>query len=472
MSFVDRVTDLLSPVRVALARLANAVRPYRRRLISNLVVGLAIALLLQVFDASNAGDRLRGTELDATMRLFAGTETPEIQATNGKSYGVTLLDIDEETLAKWDEPLFVPRDRLLSLLDYAVQGGAALIVVDVVLNHAGFNQAGSTTDAKKLASYIGSYSRRCADRRGRPGPSVILERGFVPTSRGSQFTMLRSYLDPDVIEGTCVFWASPLFDASDSDGVVRRWRQWESYQSTSGESSGFLLKVPSTQLAVATILGNDPKAAFADLRASLTRSASEALPGQDAAAQRIDGLVQDSSAGGIGARVFYTIPWRGAAFPGSISAFRVAGPRERGDDSPLSDEAVRGRLVLIGSTAQNSDLHATPIGMMPGSLIILNAVKSLEMHGVIKPLPIVGILFVEAALIVVMSVAFLVFRSFWGMFVSSSLIVAAIPWVTFHLLRSGVFIDFMIPLIAVQLHALARRFEDASEHAAPAEEAG
>jgi hypothetical protein len=30
----------------------------------------------------------------------------------------------------------------------------------------------------------------------------------------------------------------------------------------------------------------------------------------------------------------------------------------------------------------------------------------------------------------------------------------------------------MIPLIAVQLHALARRFEDASEHAAPAEEAG
>ena len=134
MSFVDRVTELLSPVRVALTRLADAVRPHRRRLISNLVVGLAIALLLQVFDASNAGDRLRGAELDATMRLFAGTQTPEIQATNGKSYGVTLLDIDEETLAKWDEPLFVPRDRLLSLLDYAVQGGAALIVVDVVLD--------------------------------------------------------------------------------------------------------------------------------------------------------------------------------------------------------------------------------------------------------------------------------------------------------------------------------------------------
>ncbi len=50
-------------------------------------------------------------------------------------------------------------------------------------------------------------------------------------------------------------------------------------------------------------------------------------------------------------------------------------------------DALKNRIVVIGgSYGEGRDLHLTPLGEMPGALIIINAIHTLLEYGEIKPL--------------------------------------------------------------------------------------
>jgi CHASE2 domain-containing sensor protein len=63
-------------------------------------------------------------------------------------------------------------------------------------------------------------------------------------------------------------------------------------------------------------------------------------------------------------------------------------------------------------------------------------------------------------LIILISMAFSFFNSFWGMFLSGGLIILAIIPLSFLFFRSGVWLDFAAPLTAIQLHQIAARIEE------------
>jgi hypothetical protein len=47
-----------------------------------------------------------------------------------------------------------------------------------------------------------------------------------------------------------------------------------------------------------------------------------------------------------------------------------------------SADPVRGRVVVIGASFEDSrDLHETPVGTLPGALVMLDAIKSLNQFG-------------------------------------------------------------------------------------------
>ncbi|RKZ90459.1 MAG: hypothetical protein DRR19_10010 [Candidatus Parabeggiatoa sp. nov. 1] len=57
------------------------------------------------------------------------------------------LDIDEYTYQHWQEPLLTPRDKLLKLLQFAVEGQPKVIIVDIDLSYP-INRA---SDKRNLA---------------------------------------------------------------------------------------------------------------------------------------------------------------------------------------------------------------------------------------------------------------------------------------------------------------------------------
>jgi len=92
--------------------------------------------------------------------------------------------------------------------------------------------------------------------------------------------------------------------------------------------------------------------------------------------------------------------------------------------------------------------------------VLINAIHSLQQYGELSGPPWYLKLLVEAFLILVMSLAFACFDSFWGMVVSGIFIILWLLPLSFAVFRYGVWLDFAIPLLAVQLHQLADEFKE------------
>ena len=130
--------------------------------------------------------------------------------------------------------------------------------------------------------------------------------------------------------------------------------------------------------------------------------------------------------------------------------------REDRDASALKDPlcALKGRVVFIGgSFAEARDIHQTPLGRMPGVLIMINSLTSLLEHGDLSPNPWLEALFL-VLLVLGASVAFawceptllaaLIVVSF------VLLIVLGLGLCCVGLVTAG--LDFGLPLLAITVH--------------------
>ncbi|MCK1389037.1 CHASE2 domain-containing protein [Bradyrhizobium sp. 21] len=333
---------------------------------------------------------------------------------------VTVIDIDDASYDAWGQPLMTPRDKLFDLVEGAERRGAAIIAVDI-------DVAASATveDSNMILARLKEYSARQA-RKERPTP-LILVRGLWaemnasgalavhPLSRGSggQHSPLadaNERLDAFVsaVEGSAgnqsILWGSALFQA-DTTGTIREWRLMEAI--CDGERSAWRA-FPSVGL-IAAALSHAGRQTVADVRDQATRYA------QDHCEHRADHLgrrgvvvglqwLARSSSPTILPYLFWPAKlepfrfgsgrdWAGTVVPlldirsavklqagdGSIRG-KYADPDlcnliKKADPSPLSCEALRDRVVVIGATHRDSrDDHLTPLGPMSGVYVVANTI--------------------------------------------------------------------------------------------------
>jgi CHASE2 domain-containing sensor protein len=173
----------------------------------------------------------------------------------------------------------------------------------------------------------------------------------------------------------------------------------------------------------------------------------------------------------VSRRFIYEIPWkieRGKTRPvfdyqGStvpLISIRSAGTitehPERVDNSWLA-----GHIVIIGgSFSEGRDLFPTPIGQMPGALILVNAIHSLLQYGELGPPPLWLTLMLQVLLILIISLVFSRFDTFWGLLVSGGVVILLLLPVSIWVFRYGVWVDIALPLLAVQLHHMAAEFRE------------
>ncbi len=432
---------------------------FYRHLLGNLVVGFLITILLLPFHHTDTFRWLEDVGIDWVMQILRATPPAK---ENTPSFVV--LDIDEETYRHWKEPLITPRDKLLRLIQMATQHQAKVVMVDIELNYLtdrsqSLDHPNNQAD-KALLDFIADYDATCHQ----PCPYIFLTRATrssLTPAESPYREQVQSFLDPVVAKSRYIYWAATLFDL-ESDQVLRRWHLW---QATCNDQVGSVL--PSMQL-LANAVNNEAiqgvKQLLEQLKSNQPNCTAEVQsntsenPAEEARFKR---------------RILYQIPWHsqdreklpnvadGHLLLDKVSVQTVT----EGEAKPIAESFLTGRIVVIGGSYENSrDIYATPLGKMPGTWVLVNATHSLLQHGELTPLLEWMKWGTEVILIVIMSLAFVYFKSFYGMLVSGMVIIVGMIPITFGLFKYGVWLDFAIPLMAVQIHYMHARYEELQRH--------
>jgi len=260
-----------------------------------------------------------------------------------------------------------------------------------------------------------------------------------------------------------------LFDLS-RDRMLRRWRLWEA--TCSGQ---FPVVVPSMQLLTVALLDNPAPGScrIANELAAVMPVDCEgdkswtASTWHDTMRLYVSSKLQlDISPSRLSRRILYTIPWqlpKGEARPptplgspllSTLPAYKITASN-RVDNALLRDS-----ITIIGGSFEDSrDIFATPLGWMPGELVIANAIHSLLQFGELQPPPLWAIVLIQALLIFIMSSAIAIFRSsFFGMLISGAVIIIVMIPLSFLLFEYGVWLNFAIALVIIQLHQIAAEY--------------
>jgi len=423
----------------------------RREFLINLLIGFAIFVLLRApFVQQNGAvaaardavitwqmDRLTG--LDAAPRL-------------------AWVNIDDAAHHAWGVPGETRRDKIAQLIAFAARGRPAAIVVDLDLTDA---MLGLERDDDVLKRYLESYANSCS-----ACAPLLLVRTLGPSAywyagRGPALQARRSFLDPAL--GTSplqpwtpgrIAWGTVAMDR-DPDLVERRWRLWESSCSAVGPA----VVLPSVTLLAAAIATStpltsvrgalDPHALMCVPRAAASESRAGPTP---ATTLRLGKTTLTLAEDDISRRLFYRIPWK----PNDPNATAPAVTLLAGQitkNSRAVPTILAGRVVVIGASFSASrDIHMTPIGPMPGALVLINAIDSLLSGDNLRQPNWFVIVLIEGALILIVSAFFAYLRPAWALTASLATVVVGTLTVGFVAFNSGIWIDSVVPMLAVTLH--------------------
>jgi hypothetical protein len=445
--------------------------------------------------------------IDWVMKMYGGTELKEEQEQQ-KAHAFVWLDIDKYTYKEWNKPPYTPRDKLLELIQFSVEHGAKIVIVDINLTHTtGPGGKELSNEDKALRDYFKNYSQEpvhppiilagtfdvknhktnaggddqsksCVEKSPfflddvvvvvtdiywaaptfynknealwdyfqrysqEPGHPLIIPAGtFGDDQSKSCVEKSHSFLDDDDVVTDNIYWAAPTF-YKEAGGIIRRLQLWEG---PGKEGQVF----PSIPLLTGALI-RKPKGLIKK-DCDLHHFTPDCLCSKCAVDWQDDDILW---------RIIYRMPWKlekdetypTIEFNGETSdLLKVISVRKVHD----YEEDIKDRIVMIGGSYDDpQDFHETPLGRMPGALIILNAIHSLFL-GKIQPLCGWQKFSILTLFVFITSLCFTVFGTFKGMCISWVVVLSLLVTLMFlmgdslFLFRPGVLFDFAIPLTII-----------------------
>lgn len=409
-----------------------------RTVIKNTLMGLTIMLVMHYYSNSNWLSSKQDPAIDFVMSMTANTAS---EATVPFSF----IDIDSDTFLKWGEPIQTPRDKLATLISYAIASDPMSLTVDIDLSRPGDTGDEALLDA--LQSTDNSF------------PILLMKtfREELPGSNRSYREQRLGAFEQLVEDNPNIHWASPLY-SRDGDFVVRRWRMWEQ---TCRDGSPEIL--PSVQLML-----------FAQQTEGTTEALSEQLAGHlpDRCDQWPDQQLNELTVGGLtfdtqeklAQRIIYHLPWQSlseepypmiaTAGDERTSLLKVVSAQTitEAQQPPATGLLAGHHIIIGGSHWDGGDVHATPLGYLPGSLVVVNAVHSLTTEGLITKPALWLTLLIQAMLLIAMSYTFTRLGSGYGKLLCTLFVCIVIVPVSFFIFKEGIWLDFVVPLFVVTMH--------------------
>lgn len=432
-------------------------------MLKNAFVGLFLVLLIHYFKDVVWLKNQQNQALDWVMYFGANQEQDNVTP-------FVFVDVDNSTYVEWGEPSLLPVDKMVVMLEHILPESPSSVVVDFDLSRR------SAEDAAIIERFFRQYNESLVSG---DQSQVILVKTFKVLADNAQEGVLqprRSLLDPIVSEYSWLHWGSPLFTL-DSDYTVRRWRLWEAACTHVGAS----VAIPSVQLllhAHHSLLGgiDELTKTFDSFKPSDCNDWDKVLLAELPMIGRV-GLNKNKEP--LSQRIYFNLAWQkenAEAYAYTESKRELLNGDVEFIREPLLTEipasvldnpsaSIDTRLfdnknIIIGASHQDSaDVHGTPLGFMPGSLIIVNAVNSLQTKGELASPSLITTLMIELVLLVMISVAFAILTPSAAFFLSTSFIIFILLPITYWVFRDGIWLDFALPLFAVQMHQLVSSAE-------------
>ena len=140
-----------------------------------------------------------------------------------------------------------------------------------------------------------------------------------------------------------------------------------------------------------------------------------------------------------------------------VQAIKLLDPAAR-----TENRSFAGGLVVIGQSFELArDRHATPLGAMPGGMVLINSVDSmLDVKLLHEPSVLIKFV-IELGSIIGIGYAFAYFDSFIATLVILLSFVPLLLWLNYVFLRWSIWLDFSLPLLGIFAH---RMFSEVEEH--------
>ncbi|MFM0741853.1 CHASE2 domain-containing protein [Paraburkholderia xenovorans] len=450
----------------------HAIDHWKTHWIVNIAIGFSIDFLLSFAGDHGLAIGMKNWAMDAAMRGNAAIESSVARG----APPVTMIDIDEETWRspEWGNgPYRAARAPLLNLISYATGSGARVVLVDVTIEAPNDNEDEVfKTGIQQLVPSLKPEQHILFMKTARR-PLVFADR-LAPVWQPS-------ILDPIVSASHGKLdYAAPYFEVS-TDGVVRSWLLWRAgCQPDSNDvvanntGLGRWTVIPSVQLAVYRLEHGRPAQ-------TSTKPGGVCLTGPEGIGKEPEEspdsdwrretahLFGNEAESGIDEPKINGIP---RFDPSSRILYQERYPPQAAGISVLSALKVlqhdahvpanlSGRIVVIGQSSDSArDWHSTPLGAMPGSMIIANALQSLLTFGPIRELPKYLEMLSSIVLIVVVGLVFARADSWVGGVLILVTFVPLLILLNLAVLRSGYWFEFSTPLLAMYVHRIVSNFEE------------
>jgi hypothetical protein len=340
---------------------------------------------------------------------------------------ILFLDIDDDAILDHLKPApfaappddHTPRDLVAHLLQYVARAPKGRAPTAVLLDVDIANSVDDPAAVKLLHDTLASWAA------SPDTPNLVISRESFPAAymgvSGGDWVLPQTPYD-DVVDNSHghITWAASRV-LSDSNGVVREFSPLGCVRTVHGEAR---LTADAAAVYQAAVGGHVP--ADSPLAKALAKRCDPAAPPakRESPGELIDYQFSYPPNGPLPAWGDVPNTWPGYRTCGSSdpAAFIQVAPagavEQAGGDADVG--LLCRRLVLIGGTNQiGGDVHKTPLGTMPGVMILGNAIRGLEItHGGMRQAPIL----VQLVWVVIMSAtAWLVSRLgilIWGRYVA------------------------------------------------------
>jgi CHASE2 domain-containing sensor protein len=469
---IKLLPPILASIRAACAWLRRAWTHLGHRnqhWIENIAIGIAIEIMLPVAQSTFIVAAAQNWALDAAMRGYAG-----LSVRGGATLPLIFIDIDEESWrSQWwghGEPFRAPRQRLFDLIDYAFEHDARYVVLDVIVE--GSDNPEDTkfaADIKKLAGRLETTHQHLLFVRTLRDQLHNI-RQFAPEVRPSPLDeVLLQY--PGRLHAV-----APYFQVS-RDGAMRGWQMWRAgcrLDPKTGKGRWEIL--PSVQLLIATLVlpqkpgqetafpwsaTTDVESCIVDLRAFAAGVA--AVPEKVLDRKMWDWLDRRPDLTGTGepespngtandltSRIFFKFRYP----PQPSQVWLIPALKLFHPTPPDEARGFAGGLVVIGQSFEAArDQHMTPLGPMPGAMVLINSVASMLDLKLLRPPSQRFECLFQLGSIVVVGLVYAYIESTVVTVVTLVPFVLLLIGMNYLLLRlGGIWLDFATPLLAIWAH--------------------
>jgi CHASE2 domain-containing sensor protein len=351
----------------------------RSRLVTAVIFTIAAAMLL-----AGGGTRF----IDSYERFHDANAITSVALVMGgvprEALPVTLLDVDDRTREAWGAGPRTPHAALARLITESASHGASAVVVDFDLSSETPAETADPLLHEALANYPAS------------APPLMLARKISFGRDGGEEPVAVDTLGTpydDAVAGKAnIHWITTLNDIS-GDRQVKRIRLWQTVCKGPGG-----IAYPSAALVAGALLFPDAQKAAeldaflkarADSDCRKTAATDVAWPIATAQAATLPYVIPDRAEN----RALFRISREGRETvvlrripAGQLVSYGADGAKVAGE---LDRDPFEGRVVMIGASHSDSgDFYNTPIGSMPGVLILANSVVQARKIVDAAPMPV------------------------------------------------------------------------------------